>query len=629
MEELANELSDLKENKIDLNKATIQELIRIPFITEQEAEAIIQYRKDYGLFLSLYELKTIKEIDSTKARQLTEYIKVEEEHEKKPLLTRLKQNKSDIYIRYDRTLEEKKGYNLPDSSKAKGYEGDPNHYYLKYKLQCSDLLHLGIVGEKDAGEKAWGGGNYAFDFVSAHLQFENIGPLKRICIGDFKANFGQGLIIGTSSIIGKSNNVLNSMQRTRGIFKYTSIGESGFLRGAGITLKHKNLDLTLLGSYKKIDSNISDGRITSFKTDGLHRTENEINKEKNTSEKIFGANITLQSSSAHIGATFLHYIYKDTLQPASSPYNKFRLQQTDRNWNGSIDYSIRKYRCNLFGEFATSQNGGYAIFNGARFYPNSRTGFLLMHRHYTKDYQANYANGFGENSRLENETGLYIGAEFKPFKRISLSMYADTYTFPWIRFSANKANSNGFDYLLYSSISLSKNSKLYFKYKEKVIDKNESDYGVSPDYKRVFRIGYRNKDIKGMDAQTIAEVNSHHTSHTHNKYGWIISQDVSYAFSRPYIKTSLRYAYFHTPDYANRIYIYEKDILHVFSIPSHYGEGHRLCLNTQFNLKRNIALYLKYAITIYTDERETISSGNEEIKGNKTSVFKALLRFRL
>lgn len=100
----------------------------------------------------------------------------------------------------------------PESTASK-YTGDPNHYYLKYKLQCSDLLQLGFAGEKDPGECAWSNGNRVFDFTSAHLQINGIG-VKRICVGDFKANFGQGLVIGTSSIIGKSNNVLNTMEIT-------------------------------------------------------------------------------------------------------------------------------------------------------------------------------------------------------------------------------------------------------------------------------------------------------------------------------------------------------------------------------------------------------------------------------
>lgn len=628
---LSDEIDLLSKNKIELNSASMEEWLRIPGITQIEAESLLLYRKRFGPFLSLYELKCVEGLTEKEINRILPYVYLSEK-KKKAFAQRLRNHESDLYLRYDRTFERKKGYSSPDSSRRAAYLGDPNHYYLKYKSRFDDLFSFGFAGEKDAGESVWNKEQKVFDFQSAFLQINNVGLFKRICIGDYKANFGQGLVIGTSSIIGKSNNVLNSLQRNRGIFPYTSIGESGFLRGGGATLEWKRLNTTLFYSHKKIDANLSSQSfITSFKTDGLHRTENELAKKEATSEKIFGSNISYNGERLKMGGTFLTYHYGDTLCPTPKPYNRYKLSMTDRHWNASADYSLYIKRLYFFGEVATDANQALAYLNGCRIYPSSRAGFLIIHRHYSPQYQANYANGFSENSHIENEEGLYIGSEFKPLKRLTLSLYADAYTFPWLRYSCSRPHSSGYDYLAYLSTSLGKRSYTYMKFKEKRSEKDQSGTpGSSESKKQILRYGIRCRHWEHFELQTLAEGNRHQVGANGATYGWMAAQDFDFPvkISRTHLKLSLRYAYFHTPHYDNRIYLYEKDILHVFSIPCHYGIGHKSCVNLQWNVNNAITCYMKYGICYYTDGRETIGSGNEEIKGCFTSSGKILLKLK-
>lgn len=627
---LSEEIDLLAKTKIELNKASIDDLLRIPGITQIEAECIIAHRIKYGPFLSIYELKCIKGLNLKEIERLSRYVYLSESR-KKTVQERLHNNESTLYLRYDRTFEEKKGYHASDSSKGPAYVGDPNHYYLKYKTRIDDLLSFGFSGEKDAGEAIWKEEQKVFDFHSAFLQINNLSIFKRICLGDFKANFGQGLVIGTSSIIGKSNNVLNSLQRNKGLFPYTSIGESGFLRGGGATLGWKRLETSFFYSNKRIDANLSsEGFITSFKTDGLHRTENELTKKEVTNEEIIGGNLSYNGDRLKLGGTILSYRYGDTLHPADKAYNHYKLSMTDHHWNASIDYSLYIKRLYFFGECATDKNDGTALLNGCRIFPSSRAGFLIMHRRYSPQYQANYANGFAENSRIENEEGLYVGSEFKPMKRIKLSLYADAYTFPWLRYTASRPNTSGYDYLAYLSVVCGKKTSTYLKFKEKQSEKDQSGSQVTTqDKKQILRYGIRSKHWEHLELQSIFEGNRHQAGSGTSSYGWMAAQDIDFPIKRPHLKISLRYAYFHTPQYDNRIYLYEKDILHVFSIPCHYGIGHKSCINVQWDICSSVTCYLKYGICIYTDGRETIGSSNEEIKGNKVSSGKILVRFKI
>ena len=628
-EAITENLNYLLENKVNLNNSDINDLLRLPFISEREVHAIVRHRREFGEILSFYELKNIPELDMQTIELMLPFITIDSI----PVFSLkniFRYNKSQFFARYDRVLQDKNGYINHATAPNKKYIGDPDHYYVKYLFQCSDKISLGFTAEKDAGEPAWNAQNKGFDFYSFHIQFSNIDFLKRVVIGDYRASFGQGLVMGTASIIGKSNSVLNISQRNRGIQKYSSTGEYGYLRGIGTTVRLLDgLDLSFLYSQNKIDANISEyGLVTSFKTDGLHRMEREIEKKRNLSEKVMGGNLNYRKENFSVGGTFIKYQYGNILQPDEKPYNLYKIQKTDNHWNGSLDYSLRLHGISLFGELACDKNGGAAMLNGLNLYPASRVGLLLLHRYYTPDYQANYANGFGENSRIENEQGFYVGAEFKPVKRFKISAYADVYYFPWLKYNLNKPTS-GYDFLTYTTFNPSRNTSMYLKHKYKTKEKYYSGNKSIIFYEtNTLRYGIRIKIGKHIDSHTILDGNSYSDEYRGKSYGWLASQDFSCDFIANILNISFRYAYFHTPTYENRIYIYEKDVLYTFSIPAYYGIGHRIFFNLRFQPHPNLCCYLKYATYIYSDGRETISSGLEEVKGNKLSNIRCLVRYK-
>ena len=75
------------------------------------------------------------------------------------------------------------------------------------------------------------------------------------------------------------------------------------------------------------------------------------------------------------------------------------------------------------------------------------------------------------------------------------------------------------------------------------------------------------------------------------------------------------------------LYSYEKDILYALAIPMYYGKGSRYYLNIKYDLTNSISLWCKFAQTVYADGRESISSGKEEIKGNRKSDVRFMLRW--
>ena len=63
-------------NLIDINRATISELMSLPSIGEAKAKAIISYRESNGLFKSIDEIVNVKGIGDSLFEQIKDYIKV-------------------------------------------------------------------------------------------------------------------------------------------------------------------------------------------------------------------------------------------------------------------------------------------------------------------------------------------------------------------------------------------------------------------------------------------------------------------------------------------------------------------------------------------------------------------------
>ena len=124
--------------------------------------------------------------------------------------------------------------------------------------------------EKDAGEQFLNGSNHwGYDYVSFYFSARDIGKLKALNLGDFQANFGQGLTLSTGLAFGKSSIITNSKRNFNGFGAYRSLRENAYLRGDAVALKLDKIDVGIFASYKNVDGNA---------VSGLNRTE-EANNE--------------------------------------------------------------------------------------------------------------------------------------------------------------------------------------------------------------------------------------------------------------------------------------------------------------------------------------------------------------
>ncbi len=611
VENLIDLLNELKESKLDLNSAAEEDFDQLPFLNDRDAYNLVLHRQLYGNYQTLYELRNIPGMEMEKIKRLLPFVVIRQEKKVISFKERLQQGQSQIYLDADRYLQGKKGYEKDSAGMAK-YAGSPLHYYSKH-LFHADRIKLSLVGEKDAGEAEWSPNNRIFDFFSASLSLEGNRWVKHLCIGDYTANFGQGLVVGKGSILGKNASITNSYKSTQGIKRYASTGESGFFRGVGATLGWHDLSLTLFGSIRKGDATLTGDEISSFKTDGMHRTPLEIGKKRNYTEHVAGVNLHYKKGRFAWGYTALFYHFSRELATSTKRYTHYRLGGTDHHWNMGVDYKWRARHTTLFGECAIDANGHFATMNGATILPLSRLEVTLAQRSYHYAYQSLYGKGFSENSRIENEQGIYLCTRFSPIKRVTIAAYMDCYRFPWALY-ASPMPSSGEEYCLQTFVRISKRADETIKYKFK--EKNG-------EAKQTLRSTF-NLQTKGWRWQSIIEANRATSQEGHTSYGWIVSQSATGEIRQ--IHLSLRYAFFQAKDYINRIYLYEKDLPYTLSFPMHYGQGHRVAISLMWKKSERLQLHAKAGWFIYTDGRESIGTGNEMMQGNVSTQVKAMLK---
>ena len=632
------------QNPLNLNIATREDLEKFQFLSDFHIEDILGYQRTAGEMLSIYEIQLLESFSEKDINQLLPFITVEKKTELNlPDFKRaFKYGRHNVFLRTQFFLQDQKGFNYDENSfdlnpDTNLYKGNKLKYYTKYQFDYKRKIKFGFVAEKDAGEQFFNETQkQGFDYYSGHIQLDDIWKFKTITLGDFQARFGQGLIAWSGMSTGKSAYVMSIKKKYDGLRKYSSTDENLFFRGAGTTLRLKNFDITTFFSFKNIDGNRTLDTLTneidfegSFQITGMHRTPNEIYDKHSVSELVYGGNIKWRKPWFNLGVSYIQYFFSEELQK-DQIYNQFAFQG-DRGMNASIDYQANYKNFIFFGEEAISQSGGYALLNSAMIRLAPQMSLAVLQRYYTKDYQAYYAAGFGEQSRTTTETGMYFGIEIHPVRKVKISAYYDLYKIPWLRFGAY-APSVGDEF--YSQIDYSHNRyvNMHIRFKQESILKNSSDdfTGAIPlvsTFKKEFRyhityslsrnlilknrFAFAQFDKEGEDLET----------------GFMFYQDVNYTFETFPLKFNFRLAFFDAA-YNARIYTYENDILYGYSIPGLGGQGIRTYLTLRYTvIKDFIDVWLRYANFSYSD-RDVIGSSLDEIQGTNKSEVKLQVRIK-
>jgi hypothetical protein len=626
----------LLSNPLDLNEATDEQLSALYVLSPQQIQSFLSYRKEAGLLLSVYELQSVTGFSKELFLKLIPFVTVKDASSSfnRSIFNRVLAEKNNyLLLRYTQTLEQQKGYSEKTDSSGR-YAGKPGDFYARFRTSKTGDFSLGFTVKKDAGEAiAWNPSRkqYGFDYISFHAQTLNKGKIKNLIIGDYQAQFGQGISLGSVFGIGKNGEAVTTVRRSNlGFLPYTSTYEAGYFRGAAVSYQAiKNLIIHAMASSRGRDGGFQDSTqnaISSFNFTGLHRTPSELANRNAILETNFAVVANYKNQSIDAGLLIHRTQFDLPLRRNPTPYNQFYFNGNENtNVGAFLNYSHSNYT--FFSEFVQTINQGRAVVAGLLASLTPKLDISLLYRKFDKNFYSFYSNALAENSIAQNESGIYWGWKYSFNKKYSIAGYADLFHFPWLKYRSFSP-SEGSEWLVRFNYKPSKTVYIFLQAREEIKQRNTGtdvnlyltdqgtrrNYWLNVDYAATSKLSFKSR----VQFSTY-ELASKATQ------GMAIMQDFSYDWSR--LSLSGRYVLFDTDDFDNRVYAYERDVWLAFSFPAYNGKGTRHFLTLQYKLSAKVDFWVRWAQTRYTD-RDIIGSGGEAIVGNTQNDVRFQVRMR-
>ncbi len=600
-----SEVFELFENLIDdpikINSASVQDILRIPFLNYTEAQTIINYRKKVKIINSADQLLEISNISTEQIQRILPFISFENNSTSvfKSFSEQLSFIKLNFRSRVIQDLQIRNGFS------NNSFLGSPQKLYNRLKLIYPGKMNIGVLFEKDAGETS------VSDFSSFNFSVKNLSFINNLTIGDYLIEFGQGLAIWSPYGFSKGSDAVGTSSRNaRGIIPYTSSEENNFMRGAAVNFSILNISLSAFFSSHKIDASIDTAtdKINSIIIDGYHRTENEIRKKDALGENIFGMKLSrLFDDNLHIG--FLYY---------KSSYDHFFSNPSLSNRKTfqyfSTSYSSVISKLCIIGETAFYDNAVSTI-NIADFSVDKNITLVFSYRNFSASFISMKGNAFGEKGIAQGESGFYTGLRFRTALG-TFNLYYDQFKFPPSA-SANEFTKGGRDFLIFFNHKILKDTEIRIRYKNErketeAVVNNEN--GLINKLSQNIRLEAVYKISSKLKFKTRFEfVNIFFEKNMSKEKGYLVFQDASFQPNENLTFLG-RIIFFQTDSYESRVYEFENDIPGVMTNPSLFGEGNKWYLIVKYKTQFGFSLSLKYS-ELYKPFVKSIGSGNSEIQG--------------
>lgn len=589
-EELIEELQEQESNgKPNLNALSYETAVKLFHFTDYQYYQLQLYIENHGQLVSVYELAAIEGFTTNDMERILPMATAVPLSEKRAFFKDFfTKSRTTFFTRYGQILERQAGY---DTSRSSHYDGSPGHACFRLNFETQSRLFIKIAGEKDAGECFFRGKQkYGFDLYSGSLSVKQMGIVSCAALGDYRLNFGQGLLLGSSLLSGKGGGVNGIRRFSSGIRPVALTNESDAMRGGAITLGNALYSGTLFAG-----------------------------RQLGTLQNSTGANFSYRHRHFTIGAQIVGYSNTDT----SSQASRWRTTFHPTACNVSIDYHAIIRKLLVAGEVALNEQARMALLQSFIFNVTPTSHFAIVFRHYDKDYSAPLGKAFGAGSTNAGETGIYLVNSTIIGQRSNIELYYDCYRLTWLTYRTD-APVTGMDAGLTFHYDFSRRSTLHLNYYWKSKPENDpaSSWikGLREHKRHRFRLQLVNTPFERLKFKTeISWICNRYPTMREQHSGFLIYQDAAFNFRKPDLAIHLRIAYFDTDRYDERLYAYEDDVYYAFTIGSYYYKGIRGYLVLRYRCPW-VSIWLRLSQTYYID-RNSISSGLTLIeKPHKTEL---------
>lgn len=289
--------------------------------------------------------------------------------------------------------------------------------------------------------------------------------------------------------------------------------------------------------------------------------------------------------------------------------------------NVSGNYGYTNYWLNFHGETAISGNGAIATIHALNITPSPALTLTAIQRFFSKQYWAIHASTLSEGSRVQNESAVYLGAQWQPTRHIRLTAYTDYAYFAAPRYQALAA-SHTWDNLLQAQYFTDQTS-CTIRYRLKLRQHNNATRtALTDETVQRFRMTCSHKMGKwqmGGSADMVYDKDEE------NSFGWMLAVHATY--THRWLSINASTGYFDTDNSASSVYCYEKGVLYSYAYRSYYGEGIKYSLSAKANIGQSLSFAAYLSVVDYFD-RNHIQEGMQRIDHSSKADLSLQLRWR-
>lgn len=609
-------LESICHSPINLNTATRHELLRLPFLSPTQIDSLLAYRERHRRFYTLGELQFVRGVHYETRRYLSLFVYAGDTLRAKPTVRQLlRSGKHEMVARTDIPLYERAGFqsHTPQeiaASPNKYYQGGKVAHSLRYRYTFRDKAAFGFNLQQDSGEPFGCGKNHPYDYTSAYLYLQPKSRL-RVWLGDYNLSWGGGLLIGNAFYASRLQAVTLTSRQAARLRPHTGMAETGFFRGAAASFRfHRNWEVTAFASFRREDARMQNDTVTSFRTDGTHRTLGDIASQRAVGVLSVGGRLSRQFPLGEAGVNAYYARYDKVIWPRLHEYNRYYLRGRDAA-GGSVDVVLNDKDWHYKAELALDRFGHPATTHLLQYYPRPSLMLTLQGRYFSPKFVAPFAQTLQAGTHAQNEAGVMPGLTWTPGGRFSLTAYADFFRFRRPVYRAD-GSSQGLATAVQGKYCPGESFSHTLSYRWSTKQQNVTGH---PDLMQYIGLHACRYALDYSSARFTFHAAADFRVATQQvkspSYGRMLSVRSGYT-PLPALRLQGFFALFHSDDYSSRLYAYEPQLRYGSNFPTFAYKGLRGILQAQWQVCGFAGVTLRYGILHYFN-RDHIGSGTELI----------------
>lgn len=343
-------LQERRENPLDLNAATEEELKSLPGMDWPLARRIVEERRRRGGFSSFDEVEGLPGMSPEARQSLRALARVSPPRDR------------DVSwagdVRWRTRNVNPRGSALVESPPA--FQNN-TYFYNRTRFSFGRRVQAGWLAKRGAS-----GGALTFEDVRETGVFKysarlaDAGGWDNVIGGHYTLSYGQGLLFYDA--LGEFARPVKVKER--GARQDYTSGNNEYLRGMVLEDRVGPWGMGVFVSQKSLSAPLNPDGSVDMDLNDLRRSLGEVQDEEGfenadaVSERIYGARLSCRGKRAAVGATAYQARYGRMINPADTSYRFSHAFRGNENSLGSLDFDVFHGPMNLYGEVARSRARG-------------------------------------------------------------------------------------------------------------------------------------------------------------------------------------------------------------------------------------------------------------------------------